>query len=311
MEIIDVLERIRFKLQDDQAKNWGASRPLVEQMVRVRSLAMDIITNLQSSPDAAERLSGYGKRFSDDLRSKWDSLEKGASASAMRVGDLPDTLRDWFYQQGTYLLRIFPKESVWNEHALTKFVRELQRVDPEVVGDPITLHVFASAFKDACVKASVYAVIAIMILLFLTFRDIRLVLLALVPLGLGSLLTVGIMGLADVQFNLANSIFMPLVVGAGVEYAVVIISRWFEGRMIPGHLPFSTGKGVILAALTTTLGFGVLMISRHLGIFSLGFISFTGSLCVLLSAIIIVPAILAIMAPHFPQMGAGTPGTLG
>ena len=301
-EIIDVLERIRFKMQDDQAKNWGASKPVVEQMIRVRSLALDIMTTLQSSADAMERLSDYSRRFNDDLRSKWDSLEKGARASALRIEDLPDTPKDWFYQQGTYLLRIFPKESVWNEHALSRFVQELQTVDPEVVGDPVTLHVFASAFKDACVKASVYAVIAIMTLLFLTLRDMRLLLLAMVPLWLGSLLAVGIMGVADIQFNLANSIFMPLVVGAGVEYAVVIISRWMEGRMIPGHLPISTGKGVILAALTTTLGFGVLMISRHRGIFSLGFISFAGSLCVLLSAVVIVPAILAITAPHIPQM---------
>ena len=67
--------------------------------------------------------------------------------------------------------------------------------------------------------------------------------------------------------------------------------------MLPGRLPFSTGKGVILAALTTTLGFGALMISHHRGIFSLGFVSWAGSLCVLLSAIIILPAILAGMAP--------------
>lgn len=300
-KLISVLERIRFKLQDDQAERWGAGKPLVEQMVHVRALAQDITQNLQSSPDAMERLSGYRTRFLEDVNGKWDTLRKGTSASPMRIEDLPDTLRDWFYQQGTYLMRIFPKESVWEEHALTKFIKELQRVDPEVVGEPVSLHVFASAFKDACVKASTYAVIAIVILLLVTFRDLRLTLIALVPLGLGSLWTVGIMGMADVQFNLANSIFMPLVVGAGVEYAVIILSRWREGRMVPGHLPFSTGKGVILAALTTTVGFGALMISHHKGIFSLGFLSWAGSLCVLLSAIIILPAILAGMAPLQPE----------
>jgi uncharacterized protein len=215
----------------------------------------------------------------------------------MGIADLPDTLQGWFYREGTFLLRIFPRESVWEEHTLTKFVQELQRVDPKVVGVPVALHVFASAFKDACIKASIYAVIAIVIMLLVTFRDLRLTLLALIPIALGSLWTVGIMGMADIQFNLANSMFMPLVVGAGVEYAVIILSRWREGRMLPGHLPLSTGKGVILAALTTTFGFGALMISHHRGIFSLGFVSWAGSLCVLLSAIIILPAILAGMTP--------------
>jgi len=297
-ELTDILERIRFKLQDDQAERWGAEKPLVEQMTLVRALAQDIVGNLQSSPDAVEKLDQYRKHFYADLVKKWDTLRKGISASPMRVADLPDTLRGWFYQQGTYLLRVFPRESVWDEHALTTFVQETQSVDPQVVGDPVSLFVFASAFKDACVRASLYAVVFIVIMLLFVFRNIRLTLLAMIPLAVGGIWTVGIMGFADVQFNLANSIFMPLVIGAGVEYAVIILSRWKEGRMIPGHLPLSTAKGVILAALTTTLGFGVLMISHHRGIFSLGFVSWTGSLCVLLSAIIIIPAILAEMAPE-------------
>jgi hypothetical protein len=270
-------------------------------MIRVRALVQDINGVLRSAPDARQRLYDYRKRFTEDLSAKWGSLKKAAGASPMTADDLSDTLRGWFYQDGTYLLRIFPKESVWEEHTLAKFVKELQKVDPNVVGEPVALHVFASAFKEACIKASAYAVAAIFILLLITFRDLRLTLLALTPLALGSLWTIGIMGMADIQFNLANSTFMPLVVGAGVEYAVVIISRWMEGRMSPGHLPLSTGKGVILAALTTTLGFGALMISHHRGIFSLGFISWTGSLCVLLSAIIIIPAILAGMAPPVPK----------
>jgi len=297
-EFADTLEKIRFKLQDDQAQRWGADKSLIEQMARVRALAQDITDALHNSPDAAQNLFEYRKRFLEDMMSKWDSLKKGASGSPMMVENLPDRLRNWFYQDGTYLLRIFPKESVWEEHALTNFVRELQSVDPQVVGDPVSLFVFASAFKNACIKASLYAVVAILILLMLTFRDIRLALLAFVPLALGGLWTVGMMGLANIQFNLANSVFMPLVVGAGVEYAVIILSRWREGRMIPGHIPVSTAKGVILAALTTTVGFGALMISHHRGIFSLGFVAWAGSLCVLLSALIILPAILAGMAPQ-------------
>jgi hopanoid biosynthesis associated RND transporter like protein HpnN len=301
-ELMDVLERIRFKMQDDEAERLGADKSLLEQMTHVRALIEGIGGLLQNSPDAAHRLFEYRQAFLKDMVSKWDSLKEGTSvASPMRVENLPDRLRNWFYQDGTYLLRIFPKESVWEEHALTRFVRELQSVDSAVVGDPVSIFVFASAFKAACIKASVYAVAAILILLMLTFRDMRLTLLAFVPLALGSIWTVGIMGFANVQFNLANSVFMPLVVGAGVEYAVIILSRWKEGRMLPGHLPLSTAKGVILAALTTTVGFGALMISHHRGIFSLGFVAWAGSLCVLLSALFVLPAILAGMAPPKAQ----------
>ncbi|HAA05506.1 MAG TPA: hypothetical protein DCE18_19370, partial [Syntrophobacteraceae bacterium] len=50
-------------------------------------------------------------------------------------------------------------------------------------------------------------------------------------------------------------------------------------------------------ALTTTIGFGVLMVSHHQGIFSLGFVAFTGSICVLIGAIVLLPALLVV----FPQ----------
>jgi predicted RND superfamily exporter protein len=173
-------------------------------------------------------------------------------------------------------------------------------VNPDVLGDPINLYVFASSFKNASINASIYALVAIALLLQFTFRSLRLMLISIIPLVVGTIWTVGIMGAAGFDFNLANSIFMPLVVGAGVEYGVIIIHRWREGRTGYGRLAFSTGKGVILAALTTTIGFGTLMISNHRGIFSLGFVAWAGSLCVLVAALFILPAILSFVKEPAP-----------
>lgn len=296
-QIMNLLQRIRFKLQEDQAAQWGAQRPLIEQMARVRSLAGAIIRDLRESPGALKILTEYRVRFQADLVDTLAFLRDGASAVPMTIEDVPRVLRQQFYQNGQYIIRIFPKGSVWEEEQLSRFIHELWSVDPQVVGDPVSLYVFATAFKRACILASVYAIIAISILLAASLRSVVLTLLALVPLVAGTILTVGIMGFSGIDFNLANSMFMPLVVGAGVEYGIIILQRWREGRMMPGHLPFSTGKGVLVAALTTTLGFGTLMVSHHRGIFSLGFVAWAGSICVLATAIIILSAILANMRP--------------
>ena len=310
-EFIDILQRISFKMQDDQARLWGADKPVIEQMTQVRALARGIIKLLQDSPDAERPLFEYRKRFSEDAVSKWNLLDSGANTSAMTIQDLPELIRDRFLHDRTYLLQIFPKESIFEEHTLSRFVNDIRRVDPQVIGSPVSFYVFANALKSACIKASIYATLAIFIMLMLAFRSLRLVLPVLVPLALGSLWTVGIMGWAGIQFNMANSMFMPLVVGAGVEYGIIILQRWREGNTLPGHLPFSTGKGVILAALSTTIGFGSLMVSQHRGIFSLGFVACEGSLCVLLAAIVILPAILTFMVPEraipgekYPEDGA-------
>lgn len=295
VELVETLERIRFKLQDSEAEKWDASRPLVEQMIVVRNLGEEIITLLRSPSPNLEGLKLYAEKFHQDLVDAWSLLKEGANASPMTPEDIPQELRSRFYNDGLYLIRAYPRESIWEEGALTRFVKDLQGVDPEVVGDPVSLYVFASAFKKACLQASGYAVLFIFVLLMVTFRSFLLSLLALLPLAIGALFTVGIMGIVGIQFNLANSIFMPLVVGAGVEYGVIILNRWREGRMLPGHLPYSTGKGVLLASLTTTVGFGTLMMSHHQGIFSLGFVAWEGSLCVVLSAMIVLPAVLAWM----------------
>jgi len=289
-EFIDILKRISFKMADDQAKLWGAEKPVIEQMNQVRALAQGIIELLQGSPDAERSLFEYRKRFAEDSVNKWNILNSGANTSTMTILDLPEIVRNRFLHDGTYLLQIFPKESIFEEHTLSRFVNDIQRLDPQVIGSPVSFYVFAIALKSACIKASIYAILA--------FRSLRLVLPVLVPLALGSLWTVGIMGWARIQFNMANSMFMPLVVGAGVEYGIIILQRWREGNTLPGHLPFSTGKGVILAALSTTIGFGSLMVSQHRGIFSLGFVAWEGSLCVLLAAIIILPVILTFMIPE-------------
>jgi predicted RND superfamily exporter protein len=119
------------------------------------------------------------------------------------------------------------------------------------------------------------------------------VLVALTPLFFGTLWTFGLMHLFDIDLNLANSIFMPLVVGAGVEYGIIVVQRW-RNRHDPARfiLPFSTGTGIILAGLTTTVGFGSLIISNHQGVHSLGVLTTLGSLCVLVAAVLFLPALL-------------------
>jgi predicted RND superfamily exporter protein len=290
--LIEILQRIRFKMQDEQTKKWGASKPLVEQMVKVKASIDSITRSLDGSQAAAARLVDYHRRFKEDIVEQWTLIKEASSASPMGIRDIPLQLRDQFLQGDKYLIRIYPKESIFEEGALTRFVNDLQSVNEDVLGDPISLYVFSSAFKRASIYASIYALIAISLLLAFTFRSLRLMLISIIPLVVGTIWTVGIMVAAGFDFNLANSIFMPLVVGAGVEYGVIILYRWREGQAGYGRLPFSTGKGVILAALTTTIGFGTLMISNHRGIFSLGFVAWAGSICVLLAALLILPAIL-------------------
>lgn len=293
--LVDLLERIRFKMDDSQAESWGARRPVVEQIGAVRSLSGDILERLKSPGDLSAPLAAYQGRFQEDLLDAFEVLESGNALRPMELKDIPGVLRERFAGQGLYLIRIFPSESIWEPGPRERFVTEIRSVDPQAVGDAVTLHVYSDAYRGACLEASVYALVGICLLLLVEFRARPIFVVALLPLLAGTLWTVGLMGPLGVHFNLANAVFLPLILGAGVEYGIIIVHRWREGGMLPGHLPMSTGKGVICASLTTNLGFGTLMICRHQGIFSLGVLSFVGSMLVLLAAVVTPPAVMAFM----------------
>ena len=292
-----VLGRVRFKMMDSSDSQWGINKPLETQMTQVRTLIDELRQRFHSlpGPQVGSALSAFEKELIQDLNDKLDIVRTNVHGRPMGVNDLPPPLLERFMSRGhLFLIRVFPKENIWEPDLLARFVDDLRSVDPDAVGDPVTLLVFTKAFRDGCIKAALYAVGFIFIFLLLTFRNLKATLLALVPLLMGTVWTLGLMHLLGVDLNLANSLFLPLVVGAAVEYAVIIVHRWRQKeRNKEGIvLPHSTGMGVILAGLTTTVGFGSLCISAHQGIFSLGLLTTVGSLAILAAAVLFLPAVL-------------------
>jgi len=121
------------------------------------------------------------------------------------------------------------------------------------------------------------ALLAIVALLWLLLRSLKLTFLALMPLWVGTALTVILMWIFGLSFNQANVLFLPLILGEGIEYGIIILVRWqLEESARAITLPASTAKGIALASLTTAFGFGSMMISGHRGTFSLGLLSTVG-----------------------------------
>lgn len=301
-DLAPILGRIHFKLSTAAETDWAPEdRPTQEQLNEVNRILLRLISLLNSQGDfeVKPRLGRFEKKFLADLRDNWQLLQENLNWAGQPpiIQDLPWDVRDRFISnQGTYLVRIFPSQDIWNPQPLARFVEDLRRVDPQVVGDPVLLHAFTRDFRNACLWAAGMALLGIAILIFFLLRSLKMMLLALIPLLVGTALTVSMMWLLDVPFNQANVLFLPLILGEGVEYGIIILTRWqLEESAREITLPAGTAKGVLLAALTTALGFGSLMISGHRGTFSLGMLSTVGSLCVLLAALSILPAFLRLM----------------
>ena len=154
-----ILGRIRFKMLDSEATKWGADKPLQSQMTQVRNLIYDLRKRLETMKkgDTLNILKRFEYALIQDLNDKFDILHKNVNTSPMELKDLPPPLIKRFVSENrSYLLRVYPTQDIWEPTFLGKFVHDLQSVDPDVIGDPVTLYVYTKAFRAASIKAAMY-----------------------------------------------------------------------------------------------------------------------------------------------------------
>src|SRR5262249_2958243 len=140
------------------------------------------------------------------------------------------------------------------------------------------------------------ALVVVAALAVIMLRRLSDAILALTPLALGTLWTIGVMHAVGLPFNLANVGALPLIVGAAAEYGLVVTLRDRESGADGGPLPVSTVTAVLLNGLTNLAGFGSLMLAHHRGMFGLGLLLSIGALASLLSSLVILPALLRMRA---------------
>ena len=123
--------------------------------------------------------------------------------------------------------------------------------------------------------------------------------------GHSVLATLGVLGLLGWPLNPANMIAFPLILGVGVDNGVHVLHDWLirrrEGR--PG-ISRAIGRGVLVKALTTMIGFAALMVSTERGLVGLGFILTLGVGCSMVSALVVLPAVLELASRLRPRQAA-------
>jgi hopanoid biosynthesis associated RND transporter like protein HpnN len=301
-DLADILGRINFKM-DEAAKHLEKEKAATQAQIKETHILINKIIPLLNpitNPQAAIRLHDFESHFFADLHDKWNllrSYEHSALTSPpMTPKDLPEAVLVRFINQGTYLLQAFPSQDIWDFGPLKRFVDNVWKVDPNAVGDPVLLYVFTTGFRNSILWATGIAVAIIAAMLVILYRSLKMAMLALIPLWIGASMTLFLMWLTNLPFNQANVLFLPLILGEGIEFGIIILTRWqLEKAARDITLPASTAKGVALAALTTTVGFGSLMVSGDRGTFSLGLLATIGSLSVLVASLSILPAFLNVM----------------
>ena len=277
----------------------GAAAQAPDEAKRIRQIAGDLTIladqmqheeSGQKAGDASSARAAIERNINEAARSLRVMLE-GDSLNLREA--LPESERLRFTSPaGRFLVMLHPKDDVWEYGPMGQFVSNLRAVDPDATGAPILHFESIGEMLQSFLVMSALALLAIVVLVWLDFRRIRDVILAIVPLSFGLLWTIEVMSILGISFNLANFFSVPILIGTGVGGSVQILHRYREG----GPTRFSLGStrpAVMLAALTTIIGFGCLLLAHHRGLRSLGAVMAMGSLACLLASLTILPALLS------------------
>ncbi len=232
-----------------------------------------------------------------DFVDKFYSLQRNLRPQPITLADVPDEMRRKFIgASGKFLIQIHPKVDIWEREGAEQFVRELRTVDRDVTGSPIITYEAIRLMERAYLQGTLYAFVLVGALTYAMLRRVRESLISLLPLALGLLWTVGLMWLFDLKFNLANVWGLPLIIGTSAEFGLNVVMNYMEGREHGGPLVTrSTVMAVILNGLTTIVGFGSLMVSRHQGIYGLGLLLTVGATCALIASLVVLPVVLRLL----------------
>jgi uncharacterized protein len=274
----------------------GSNQSLLERLDSLLNsvIRLQRLTALEL-PSVAHRLTAYQQSLFGGLHETVGLIEQQEDRQRLQPKDIPAFLRDIFISHsGKYLLQVYPKEDVWQRVNQERFIRELRTVDPAVTGSPVQFYEYTTRLKLNVETAAVYAAGIIAVLVFVHFRRVSSVLLALLPVVLGFCWMLGLMGWLGITFNPVNIVSLILLIGIGVTNGVHILNRFAEDPH-PNILARSTGKAVLVSALNTIAGFGSLMVAKHEGIASLGAVMALGTCMCMVASLAFLPAVLKLL----------------
>lgn len=142
----------------------------------------------------------------------------------------------------------------------------------------------------------------IVLVFWLSFRTKRGVLLPLAAVCMALVWTLGVMVVTGHAISLGTFVLPPLILVIGSSYAIHVMARYYEQaergrprREVVHEALRHVAMPLSISVLTTSIGFGALMVNRIPAIWEFGLFSVVGAGFLLIVCLFFVPAVLAMM----------------
>lgn len=185
---------------------------------------------------------------------------------------------------------------------------ETENIDLTITGQSIIDTEMMKSLTSGRYEITVIGLILIFITLLLIYRSFYRAILPLIPIMLIIGWSGGIMAIFGMSYTPLTATLGALIMGIGTDYTILISERFQEelnngvNRIDAIKIAISKmGKPILVSALTTMGGFSALIFSDFLILSNFGIMTVVNFSLALLSAIFILPAILAITLNKKPK----------
>ncbi len=186
-------------------------------------------------------------------------------------------------------------------------IQEIKLLDPQVTirmtGKIALEEDELRVLSEDTVYSGLFALVLVIIVLFIGLRSIKLVLCTLIVLIMGLILTAGFATIAVGHLNVLSVAFAILYIGLGVDFAIHIclcFRECWEHHMTSEQAIQRSirilGSSLFLCALTTSIGFFAFIPTDYKGVSELGLISGGGMFVGLIVSLTLLPALLKVFS---------------
>ena len=187
------------------------------------------------------------------------------------------------------------------------------RAPAEVGGKFTMIGGFAVVFNDlvdAVVRGQItslaLSLVLVMLIVSVLFKSVVAGLLTGGTLALAMAFLFGLMGLLGFDLNLPTAMLSSIMIGVGVDYTIHFLWRYRAERrrglavqQAVVRTLTTTGRGIIINALSVIVGFSVMLVSAFVPVRSFGFLVVVSIGACLLGAMVLMPALVMILRPRF------------
>jgi predicted RND superfamily exporter protein len=178
--------------------------------------------------------------------------------------------------------------------------RDIGNIDVTLTGNLVITHIITASLTESQITSTTISLILATFVLIIVYRKLTLGLIAIIPVLTSIVWILGTMYYIDLTLNVITITVSSLTIGIGIDYAIHATERFKLIADKTGDITAAltetiskTGGALLIAALTTTLGFGMLVLApippqAQFGVIMVMTITYS-----LINSVLLLPLILA------------------